>query len=185
MVNQQRLLTFEHRAAWRKWLEEHHRSADEAWLVLYKKGVREAALSLDEAVKEALCFGWIDGKLVSLDEERYSLRFTPRKPNSVWSMSNIRRVEELIGEGLMTEAGLQKVAEARQSGQWEAAIRREEVDVIPPDLEKALRRRKGAIATYRSLPASRKKQLLHWILTAKRSGTRQRRINAILEELVG
>jgi uncharacterized protein YdeI (YjbR/CyaY-like superfamily) len=152
------------------------------WLVLYKKGIREGSLSLDEAVEEALCFGWIDGKLRSLDNERYSLRFTPRKNKSVWSVNNIRRVEKLIKEGLMTEAGMKKVVEARQSGQWDAAIQREQTDLIPTDLEKALRGKKGAIEGYRSLSNSRKKQLLHWLLTARRPETRQKRIAAIVRE---
>jgi len=177
------LLTFRDRVEWRNWLEVHHQSSDEAWLVLHKKGVRQATLSLDEAVREALCFGWIDGKLRSLDKERYSLRFTPRRPDSVWSMSNIRRVEELVSQGLMTDAGLQKMAEARQSGQWQAAIRREQVDLIPPDLQRALRRRKGATARYRGLPASRRKQLLHWLMTSRTAQTRQKRIESIVEEV--
>jgi uncharacterized protein YdeI (YjbR/CyaY-like superfamily) len=175
-------MTFTGRGEWRNWLESHHRKADEAWLVLYKKGVREGSLSLDEIVEEALCFGWIDGKLRGLDKERYSLRFTPRRNKSVWSVSNIRRVERLIREGLMTESGMEKVVEARKSGQWDAAISREQTDVIPADLEKALRGKKGAVAGYRSLSNSRKKQLLHWLLTARRPDTRQRRIAAIVRE---
>lgn len=183
MADLEKLLTFRDRAEWRRWLAVHHRTSQEAWLILHKKGAREGALTLDDAVREALCFGWIDGKLKSLDEQRYSLHFTPRKPNSIWSISNIRRVEELTDQGIMTEAGLLKVAEARKSGQWEAAKRREQVDLIPTDLGKALRRRKGATAIYRGLPASRRKQLLHWLMTAKTPETRQRRIAAILEEV--
>lgn len=177
------LLTFTSRTEWRSWLESHHRRATEAWLVFYKKGVREGSLTLDEAVEEALCFGWIDGRLKSLDSFRYSLRFSPRRVNSVWSITNIRRVEGLIREGLMTEAGLEKVAEARQSGQWDAAIKRERTDLIPADLERALRREKGALAGYRRLTNSRKKQLLHWLLTAKREETIRRRIEAIVQEV--
>ena len=183
MLDGRELLIFANREQWRKWLESHNREATEAWLVLYKKGVCEGSLSLDEAVEEALCFGWIDGKLRSLDAERYSLRFTPRRADSIWSISNIRRVERLIKEGLMNEAGLEKIAEARQSRQWEAAISRERTDVIPADLEKALRRKKGAISAYRSLTDSRKKQLLHWLLTAKRPETRQKRVEAIVREV--
>jgi uncharacterized protein YdeI (YjbR/CyaY-like superfamily) len=178
------LLTFTSRDEWRSWLESHHSQAGEAWLVIYRKGTREGVLSLDEAVEGALCFGWIDGKLKSLDSLSYSLRFTPRRKDSIWSINNIRRVERLIKEGLMTEAGLEKVAEARRSGQWDLAIRRERTDLIPIDLDKALRRRKGALAGYRNLTNSRKKQLLHWLLTAKRQETRQGRIEAIVREVV-
>ena len=185
MADPQEFLTFTDRAAWRKWLELNHLNAQEAWLVLKKKRAEGASLSLEHAVREALCFGWIDGKLKSLDQDRYSLRFSPRRPNSVWSISNVRRVGELISEGLMTEAGLQKVAEGRLSGQWEAAERREQVDLIPSDLEKALRRRKGAIGAYRSLAPSRRKQLLHWLMTSKRPETREERVEAIVEEVAG
>ena len=185
MADPQEFLTFTDRAAWRKWLELNHLNAQEAWLVLKKKRAEGASLSLEEVVREALCFGWIDGKLKSVDEECYCLRFSPRKPDSVWSIINVRRVGELIREGLMTEAGLQKVAEGHISGQWEAAVRREQVDLIPPDLEKALRRRKGAIGAYRCLTPSRRKQLLHWLMTSKRPETRENRIEAIVEEVAG
>ena len=178
-------LQFATRDQWRVWLEEHHAEESEAWLVLYKKGFRESSLSLDEAVEEALCFGWIDGLLRRLDERRYVLRFTPRRPDSVWSVRNIERVGKLIQESQMTEAGLAKVDEAKESGQWEAAIRREQVDIIPPELEKALRRRKGAIAAYRALPASQKKQYIYWIQTAKRQETLLRRIERIVDEVMG
>ncbi len=118
-----------------------------------------------------------------IDGSRYSLRFTPRRAGSAWSISNIRRVEKLITTGLMTEAGLRKVAEAHQNGQWEAALRIERTDLIPTDLEKALRRRKGALAGYRSLTHSRKRQILRQLSTAKSPATRERRIAAIIQEV--
>ena len=183
MVDSRELLQFENQDGWRRWLLTHHRNAREAWLVLYKKGVRRGALSLDEAVETALCYGWIDGKLRSFDAERYTLRFTPRRPDSVWSMSNIRRIENLIKNGMMTEAGLERVKAARENGQWAAAIEREQTDRIPPELAKALRRKKGALDAYRSLKNSRKKQLLYWLSTAKRDATRIDRIEAIVKEV--
>ncbi len=183
MTDDRELLSFTSRDEWRSWLKSHHDRATEAWLVLYKKGAREASLSLHEAQEEALCFGWVDVMSKSIDSSRYSLRFTPRRAGSVWSISNIRRVERLINAGLMTEAGFEKVAEAHQSGQWDAVIRSERTDRVPTDLEKALRRRKGALAGYRSLTDSRKRQLLHGLLTAKSQATRQRRIEAIIQEV--
>jgi len=183
MTDGRELLAFTDRDEWRSWLKSHHDRATEAWLVLYKKGAREASLTLDEAQEEALCFGWTDVKSKSIDDSRYSLRFTPRKAGSLWSISNIRRVERLIAAGLMTEAGVEKVAEAHQNGQWDAAIMSERTDAIPADLETALRRRKGALAAYKSLTDSRKKQLLHGLLSAKRPATRRRRIQAIVQEV--
>jgi uncharacterized protein YdeI (YjbR/CyaY-like superfamily) len=136
-------------------------------------------------VEEALCFGWIDSTLRRLDERRYILRYTPRKRNSVWSLSNIQRVELLIQDGRMTDAGREAIAEAKKNGQWEAAIRREQVDIIPPDLEKALRSKKGALKAYRDLNASRKKQIIYWLQSAKRSETRRKRIERIVDEVLG
>lgn len=177
-------LEFTDRNQWRAWLEKYHAVEKEAWLIHYKKGFQESTLLLDEAVEEALCFGWIDGSLRRLDERRYALRYTPRRPNSIWSLSNIHRAERLIQQDRMTEAGLAKISEAKANGQWEAALRREQVDIIPPDLQKALRKRKGAIAAYRALPASRKKQYMYWLQSAKRPATRQSRIEKIVEEVV-
>lgn len=180
-----RLLEFADRSEWRRWLEAHHVDEDEAWLILYKKGFEGAGLGLEDAVEEALCFGWIDGLLRSRDEQTYALRYTPRRRDSVWSMTNIERAERLIREGRMTEAGLKAVAEAKESGQWQAAIRREQVDVIPPDLEGALGQREGAIAAYKALPDSRKKQFTYWLQSAKREATRQRRVERIVDEVTG
>lgn len=183
MTDDRELLSFANRDEWRSWLQSHHDRATEAWLVLAKRGAREAALSYEEALEEALCFGWIDGKGKGIDEWRTSLRFTPRRAGSQWSMSNIQRVERLIQGGLMTEAGLEKIGEAQQNGQWQAAIRSEQTDLIPADLEEALRSKKGALAGYQSLTHSRKKQLLRGLYTAKSQATRQRRIQAIVREV--
>ena len=178
-------LEFSDRNQWRVWLEEHHAVEQEVWLVHFKKRFQESAFGLDEAVEEALCFGWIDGLLRRLDEKRYLLRYTPRRRNSVWSMRNIHRVERLIQEDRIIEAGLEKVAEAKENGQWEAAKRREQIEIMPSDLEKALRRRKGAIAAYRTLPDSRKKQYIYWLQSAKRHETQRKRIEKIVNEVVG
>ena len=178
-------LEFESRDQWRRWLEKNHATETEAWLILYKVKYRVQGLTLDEAIEEALCFGWIDGKLKSLDEKRYRLRFSPRRRSSIWAMSNIRRAEKLIPEGKMREAGYQKIAEAKESGEWEAALRREQVDIIPEDLESRLQKVDGALSAYRSLPDSRKKQYIYWLQSAKREETKQRRIQKIVEEVLG
>jgi uncharacterized protein YdeI (YjbR/CyaY-like superfamily) len=170
------------RQGWRSWLERNHTHATEAWLVLFKAAYREARLSLADAVEEALCFGWIDGKLRPLDARCYALRFSPRRPGSVWSVTNIARVRRLTREGKMAPAGLAKVADARRNGQWQAAQGRERTDRPPPDLRAALRRRRGATAGYRLLTQSRRKQLLHLLATSKRLETRQKRMAAIVAE---
>ena len=106
------------RAAWRAWLEANHASAPEIWLVFLKKHVAEPCVSLDEAVEEALCFGWVDSLLRRIDDRSHALRFTPRKPGSRWSASNKARVERLTREGRMAPAGLAAVAAAKERGTW-------------------------------------------------------------------
>jgi uncharacterized protein YdeI (YjbR/CyaY-like superfamily) len=185
MKNPTTFLEFEHRDQWRRWLEANHDRETEAWLILYREKYKDQGLALDEAVEEALCFGWIDGKLQSLDEKRFKLRYSPRTSNSIWAVSNIERVEKLIAAGKMAEAGYRKVAEAKASGAWQAAERRERVDIIPEVLESALRKEAGALSAYRSLPASRKKQYIYWLQTAKREETKQKRIRKIVDQVLG
>jgi len=119
------------RAAWRAWLEAHHAMATVVWLLLHKKHVDESSVTYDEAVEEALCWGWIDGLTNRWDERSYAVRFTPRKPGSVWSESNIARVEKMIAEGRMTPAGRALVDEAKRRGTWDDAARRAAAGLKP------------------------------------------------------
>lgn len=178
------MLEFEDRRQWRRWLEKNHALENEAWLVHYKKMYSDLGLTLNDAVEEALCFGWIDSTLNTIDEKRYELRYSPRKVGSVWAMSNIRRVEKLIAEGKMTAAGQAAIDEARENGQWEAAVRREQVDIIPGELESALREQAGALSAYQALTDSRKKRYIYWLQSAKREETRQRRVRKIVDEVL-
>ena len=178
-------LKFSDAAGWRSWLEIHHATHSEAWLIIYKVKYAHLGISLEEAVEQALCFGWIDGTLQRRDEETYFLRFSPRRTQSVWSIRNVRRAERLILEQNMTSAGLQKIKEARKNGQWEAAHLREDTDQIPERLRNALTRKKGALAAFRALGSARKKQLFYWLQTAKRSETERKRIKAIVDEVLG
>jgi uncharacterized protein YdeI (YjbR/CyaY-like superfamily) len=178
-------LDFKDRNQWRSWLGENYVIATEAWVIITKKKYQGQGLSLNEAVEEALCFGWIDGKLKSLNEKQFVLRFSPRTSKSIWSMSNIRRAEKLLSDGKMINAGRQKIVEAIENGEWEAAIQREQVDKIPDELEKALLKLEGALSAYQALPDSRKKQLMYWLQDAKREETKEKRIQKIIEEVVG
>lgn len=110
------------RAAWRAWLVEHHATEAAAWVVLTKKGGTVTALSYEDAVLEALCFGWIDGQGRSRDAETTYIRFTPRGPRSKWSISNVKRVAALERDGLLTDAGRAAIDAARADGRWDAAI---------------------------------------------------------------
>ena len=176
-------LRFAGRAEWRAWLEQHHRQEKEAWLIHHKKGANPGTLTYEEAVEEALCFGWIDGLLRSLDADTFALRYSPRRRNSIWSAGNIRRVEKLIRNGRMTAAGLESVSAAKDSGEWAAALQREDVEAIPPDLKRALRQHTGALRQFKKLTSSQKKQYLWWISSAKREATRAKRIQAIVDRV--
>ena len=155
-----RQMHFSDRDEWRTWLEANHASAAEVWLVLYKKHTGKPGLSLEEAVEEALCFGWIDGLLKPIDAEKYALRFSPRKKSSVWSETNKHRVRKLIRQGRMTEAGLSKIREAQANGEWRAATLREDTTNIPDDLRQALEANSQAQRNFDRLAPSHKRQYL-------------------------
>jgi len=177
-------LLFEQARLWRDWLEAHHRTEPDAWLIIQRAQSSRPGLRLAEAVEEALCFGWIDSTLRPLDENTYLLRFSPRKAGSVWSSTNIKRVERLTEEDRMTPAGLAAVDAGKASGQWAAAAARERTDTIPPDLEAVLKKTDGALPAYKALSHSRKKQFIYWLQSAKRSRTRSRRIEAIARRVL-
>lgn len=170
-------------ATWHAWLEAHHATTREVWLILLKVHVERPCVSYEEAVQEALCFGWIDGLLRRIDDRSHMIRFTPRKPGSVWAPSNKARVESLIAEGRMTPAGMALVVEAKRRGEWERADAREDVTNVPDDLAAALVGDETASAAWRRLPPSLKKQYLYWIGEAKRAATRERRIAATVARL--
>ncbi len=176
MRTQDTALFFTTKDDWRAWLEAHHATAGEVWLILYKKHTDKPGLSLEEAVEEALCFGWIDGVLRPIDEEKYALRYSPRKSGSVWSETNKRRVRKLIKQGRMTEAGLAKIKEAKVNGEWRAAALREDTTNIPDDLRQALKANAQARRNFDRLAPSHKRQYIYWITSAKTDKTRLRRI---------
>jgi uncharacterized protein YdeI (YjbR/CyaY-like superfamily) len=131
------------RATFRKWLQKNHTSAPGIWLVYYKKNSGKASISYPEAVKEALCFGWIDSKVNAIDDERYMQVFTPRKAKSVWSALNKKYISELLEQGLMMEAGLERIEVAKQNGMWESLDKVEALE-LPDELVKAFKKNKLA-----------------------------------------
>ena len=140
------------REIWRSWLAAHGPEDREVWLLIAKKGTEAQTVAYDEAVEEALCFGWIDGHTKRYDETYYAVRFSPRKPGSVWAESNVARAEKMIRRGRMTDAGMLLVDEAKRRGTWdEAASGRP--DVTPPDLEEALAAKPQAAERWRTLGA--------------------------------
>ncbi len=163
------------RKEWRQWLEKNYRSSLGVWVIYYKVKSGKPSVRYSEAVKEALCFGWIDSKVKSLDEERYMQIFTPRKPKSVWSKLNKQYIEELIKEGLMTPSGLEKIEAAKQDGSWNKLDAIEQL-IIPADLKKALEANETANTYFEAFSNSSKKNILFWIESAKRPETRLKRI---------
>ena len=163
------------RSAWREWLEKNHRTSLGIWLVYYKVKSGKPSVKYSEAVKEALCFGWIDSKVKSLDEDRYRQIFTPRKPKSVWSKLNKQYIEELTEQGFITEVGLGKIAVAKQNGSWNTLDAIEAL-TIPMDLRIALEANEIANRNFEAFNNSSKKNILFWIDSAKRPETRLKRI---------
>ncbi|MEP1056973.1 YdeI/OmpD-associated family protein [Stenomitos frigidus] len=163
------------RKTWRQWLESNYRTSIGVWLTYYKVKSGQPSVRYSEAVKEALCFGWIDSKVKSLDADRYKQIFTPRKPQSVWSKLNKQYIEELLEQGLMTETGLKKIEAAKQDGSWQMLDAIEAL-IIPIDLQQALDGNKVASSNFATFNNSSKKNILAWINSAKRLETRQRRI---------
>lgn len=166
------------RQEWRTWLQKHHDKKQSVWLIQYKKNAGVATISWSEAVDEALCFGWIDSIKKSLDENRSIQFFCKRKPNGTWSKVNKAKIEQLIANGLMAPAGRATIEAARKNGSWTILDEVEEL-VIPTDLEAAFEAQPGSAAYFLSLSKSVRKQLLQWLVLAKRSETRQKRIDEI------
>jgi uncharacterized protein YdeI (YjbR/CyaY-like superfamily) len=167
------------RAAWRKWLEKNHASRKNVWLIVYKKGSNKPTITYDDAVEEALCFGWIDGTANKRDDESSYRLFAQRKTKSTWSGLNKTRIEKLVKENKMTDAGLQKITAAKKDGSWEILNKIEALE-MPYLLKKAFTKNKTAMKNFMLFPPSAKKQLYFWVENAKTDTTRQKRIDEIV-----
>lgn len=176
MVEVTERLYLTNREDWRAWLERNHDVKTEIWLVYYKKHTGKPTIPYDDAVEEALCFGWIDSIVKRQDDEMYIQKYTPRKKKSVWSEANKKRANKMIKQGRMTEAGLAVVMAAKKSGEWTKANVRFDPRSVPPDLKKALAANKKAKENFDNLAPSYKKHYVWWITSAKREDTRRRRI---------
>lgn len=164
------------RAAWRAWLEAHHATETEIWLVGYKKHTGVPSVPYDDAVEEALCFGWIDSTMKRIDDERHAQRYTPRKNMTNWSDLNKWRVGRMIAAGKMTPAGLATVTFPLDAIPSERPVRRHGKLVIPERVEAALRADAQAWEAFERLSPSEKRRYIGWISSAKREATQDRRI---------
>ena len=170
----------ETRDVWRGWLEANHALARGVWLICWKQATGKPRVAYDEIVEEALCFGWIDSRPGALDAERAMLLVTPRKQGSPWSKLNKERVSRLTAEGRMAPAGLAAVEVAKRDGSWTAydAI---EALVVPDDLAVALDEHPRAREGFDAFSTTDKKQLLWWVVSARRAPTRSDRIARVVE----
>jgi uncharacterized protein YdeI (YjbR/CyaY-like superfamily) len=169
----------ENRNAWRIWLKENHVSEKNIWLKIYKKQSQTPSVYYDEAVNEALCFGWVDSSIKKGNEEFYYQFFAKRNPKSNWSRVNKAKIEKLLSDGLMAEAGLKMVEIAKETGTWTAL---DDVENLfsPPDLREKLDQNPIANAYFEAFPRSVKRGILEWLLNAKQVETRQKRIKEIV-----
>jgi uncharacterized protein YdeI (YjbR/CyaY-like superfamily) len=168
------------RGQWRAWLQEHHDASSGVWLAVQKKGSPSAAVRYPDAVEEALCFGWIDSTVRSLDADSFRQVFTPRKPGSIWAPSNKERVARLTEAGLMAPAGLAVIEVAKANGQWTAYDAIAQLSV-PADLATALAANPEAERRWQAFSASAKKAILYFVQSAKRPQTRATRIQRTVE----
>lgn len=167
------------RQAWRDWLAENHAKAQNIWLVIYKKQSGTPSVYYDEAVDEALCFGWIDSSIKKNDQNSYLQFFAKRNPKSNWSRVNKEKVAQLTTAGLMAEAGKAMVEWAKQTGTWTALDEVENL-TLPADLQTALEANTTAQHFFEAFPRSAKRGILEWLFNAKRAETRQKRITEIV-----
>ena len=166
----------------RAWLDEHHDTAIELWVGLYKKGSGRPSIAWSEVVDEALCFGWIDGVRRGIDEHSYMNRLTPRKPNSNWSAVNIRRVEELTRQRRMRAAGLKAFRERREDRTATYSYEQRHQAKLDPAKERRFRSKKQAWEWFQNQPKGYRTTAVYWVMSAKKPETRERRLTTLIED---
>jgi len=165
--------------AFRAWLRAHHASAVELWVGFHKMSTGMPSLTWPESVDEALCFGWIDGVRRSVDESRYAIRFTPRKPKSNWSAVNLRRMEELIAAGRAAPAGLAAYARRDEERSRACSYERRTAS-LDARMTARFRAQRRAWEFFERQPPGYRRLTIHWVTSAKREETRQRRLARLI-----
>ena len=165
----------------RKWFEKHHAAALELWVGYYKKGSGKPSITWPESVDEALCVGWIDGIRKSVDVHSYKIRFTPRKPRSIWSAVNIRRARALDVEGRMHPAGLAAFAARRENRSGIYAYEQRRAELVEP-YSGILRKNRAAWVFFQAQPPGFRKQICWWVISARKEETRLKRLKRLIEE---
>ena len=173
---------FSNPAEFRSWLELHHAAEKELWVGYYKKGTGLPSMTWPESVDEALCFGWIDGIRKSIDGERYMIRFTPRKPRSIWSAVNMNRVEELTREGRMKPEGLRAYEARSEERSAVYSFEQKEPAVLTEAYEREFRANEAAWAFFEAQAAWYRKAAIHLVMSAKKEETRRKRLAQLIED---
>lgn len=168
-------------AGWRAWLEKNHANTQELWVGLYKRDSGRPSITWPEAVDGALCFGWIDGVRKSVDEGSYKIRFTPRKPGSIWSAVNIKRAKELSRLGLMHAAGLAAFEKRDADRSAIYAYEQRRTATLPSEFEKQFRANAKAWAFFESQPPWYRRTATYWVISAKKEETRAKRLAILIE----
>jgi len=169
--------------AWRAWLEKNHAHSDGLWLRLFKKTSGKQTLNYDQALDEALCFGWIDGQKKGHDDESWVQKFTPRRARSMWSKRNREHIARLIKEKRMTAAGRKQVEAAKKDGRWDSAYDSPKNMEIPADFMKVMKKDKKAEAFFKTLNRANLYAIAWRLQTAKKPETREKRMKTLLEML--
>jgi uncharacterized protein YdeI (YjbR/CyaY-like superfamily) len=167
-------LYVEDRGRWRAWLEANSGRTPEVWLLFYKKDTGRPGVAYEDSVEEAICFGWIDGKIKNLDQARFARLFTPRKPKSKWSRINIERAQRMVREGKMTPAG-SRVFDPRNPT---AALPTK----LPASLEEQFRKQITAWENFMRFPPSYQRMTVGWVASAKQEATQLRRLQQLIAE---
>ena len=176
-----KIIFFKSPAEFRKWLDKHHTTAAELWVGYYKKGSGQKTMTWPESVDQALCFGWIDGIRKSIDEVSYKIRFTPRRRGSIWSSVNVKRVQQLSEQGVMQTAGIEAFEKRKlyKSGIYSYEQRSAN---LPEPYEERLKKNKAAWDFFQAQPASYRRNVYWFVVSAKKEETRLKRLEKLIEE---
>jgi len=171
---------FKNQLEFRSWLEKNYENEKEILVGFYKVHTKKPSITWSESVNQALCFGWIDGVRKSIDKDSYSIRFTPRNKNSIWSPTNIKKIEMLTKDGLITQAGLKAFSYYNSAKSAVYLHRKKDID-FSDELKKQFEKEKQALQFFENQAPSYQKTIKHWVMSAKQEKTQQLRLQKVID----